>query len=271
METTSYFVHFYRMNRLRVFCLLFPVVFQIPAAAQNTAVRDSSRHAEKAIASASTVWWKKAEWIVPATLVVSGSLLAMDKDADEFFISNYEVWEERNEKFINFSDRVDDYLQHVPSAATFIMSLSGVQGKHDLPNQAALFIKSEILIAAIVFPLKQITLENRPDSYKRNSFPSGHTTQAFMAATFLSREYGYKSVWISVGAYTMATTVGVFRILNNRHWLSDILVGAGIGILSTNVVYATHQNRWGKRSGRELTVMPLINNGATGIYLGFKW
>ena len=45
------------------------------------------------------------------------------------------------------------------------------------------------------------------------------------------------SPWISVGGYVVATTVGVSRILNNRHWISDVLAGAGIGILSVEFGY----------------------------------
>lgn len=88
-----------------------------------------------------------------------------------------------------------------------------MKGKHNLANQTALYIKSELLTLASVYTLKYTVGETRPDSGKRNSFPSGHTAQAFAAATFLSKEYGHKSVWISIGGYATATTVGVFRML----------------------------------------------------------
>lgn len=77
----------------------------------------------------------------------------------------------------------------------------------------------------------------RPDNSTRNSFPSGHTATAFMTAHMLHMEYGDVSPWISVGGYTVATVVGVSRQLNNRHWISDVLSGAGIGILSVEFGY----------------------------------
>ena len=46
-----------------------------------------------------------------------------------------------------------------------------------------------------------------------------------------------RSPWYSIGAYTAATLTGLSRQMNNKHWLSDVLVGAGIGILSTEVGY----------------------------------
>lgn len=75
----------------------------------------------------------------------------------------------------------------------------------------------------------------RPDGSNNKSFPSGHTATAFMAATMLHKEYGGRSPWYSIAGYSMATVTGVSRMLNNKHWLSDVLVGAGIGILGVSV------------------------------------
>ncbi len=58
-----------------------------------------------------------------------------------------------------------------------------------------------------------------------------------MTATMLAKEYGYKSPWIGIGAYTVATATGMMRMANNKHWLSDVLTGAGIGIISTELGY----------------------------------
>jgi hypothetical protein len=223
-------------------------------------------------APAASIRLHRARYIIPAALIASGTIMMFETDADEFFLSNFEVREERNENFFNFSNHLDDYLQHVPSATTFILSVSGVKGKHDLPNQIALYVKSELVMLTAVYALKYSVGESRPDTGQKNSFPSGHTAQAFTAATFLSREYGYKSIWISVGAYTAATTVGVFRMLNNRHWVSDVLVGAGIGILSTNLVYSTHRNRWGNNHKTStLRVDPFSAYGSNGVSLRYKF
>jgi len=214
--------------------------------------------------------FRKASWIVPSALMTTGTLIMLDKDADEFFLSNLEVREERNENFINFSNHLDDYLQHVPSLTTFVLSVSGVPGKHNLSNQTALFVKSELVMLATVYGLKYSVGEARPDTGQRNSFPSGHTAQAFTAATFLVKEYGYNSIWIPIGAYTAATTVGVFRMLNNRHWISDVLVGAGIGMLSTELIYRTHQEKWGAHKKHQLQAIqinPFSMYGTNGVSL----
>lgn len=215
---------------------------------------------------------KGKAFIAPTCLMITGTVAMLDTDADEFFLSNFEIREERNENFMTFSNHADDYLQHLPSAAAFILSLRGIEGKHTLPNQLALYLKSELVMFTIVYPLKYTVSEARPDTGSKNSFPSGHTAQAFTAATFLSKEYGYKSIWISVGAYSVATTVALFRMLNNRHWISDVLVGAGIGILSTELVYKTHQNKWVTKSKpTEISLRPFSSYGSQGVLLTYKF
>lgn len=209
-------------------------------------------------------------YIVPLTLIASGGIMLLDKDGDEFFLNNTGVREERNENFRSFATHVDDYLQHAPALATFVLSIGGVKGKHDLANQAAIYLKSEFLMLASVYGLKKTVGEARPDSGRRNSFPSGHTAEAFVGATFLAREYGYHTPWIGMSAYAAATAVGACRVLNNRHWLSDVLVGAGMGMLSTELVFRTHKNHWGRAGqDRAVEVDPFFGYGASGLSLSY--
>jgi membrane-associated phospholipid phosphatase len=178
----------------------------------------------------------------------------------------------RNENYPNFKTGKDDWIQYVPLVATYTLSFSGVPGKHDLANQTALLCKSAILMTAIFFSLKYTNIETRPDGHDNASWPSGHTEQAFAAASLLQKEYGYKSIWYSIGGYTVATSVGVLRILNNKHYLPDVLIGAAAGILSTNLVYLTHQNRWGKNKTKrksQAILMPTYFKGP-GIYFCLK-
>jgi len=160
---------------------------------------------------------------------------------------------------------VDDYLQHSPIIIVYGLNWLGVKGKNDFANRTAILIKSEMMVGILTFSLKRITAVPRPDTKESTSFPSGHTAQAFAAATFMAKEYGHKSIWYSIGAYTVATGVGAMRVMNNRHWISDVMVGAGIGILSTNLAYLTHQYRWGnKNKGGQTIVMPSYD-GQTGM------
>lgn len=177
----------------------------------------------------------------------------------------YQVQEERNRGIPNFRNNADDYLQYSPIFIVYGLNGLGVKGKNDFANRTAILIKSELMLGVLTFSLKRITAIPRPDTKALTSFPSGHTAQAFAAATFMAREYGYKSIWYSIGAYTVATGVGAMRVMNNRHWIPDVLVGASIGILSTNLAYLTHQYRWGKTNKRSQTSVIPSYNGQAGM------
>ncbi len=201
----------------------------------------------------------------PITLITLG-LLTLDEDE---FIDRFHILEEKNENAAFYNMHIDDFLQYAPAVAVYGLNISGVKGKNSVIEETFLLLKSELLMSAVVYTLKTTTDVPRPDNSTYNSFPSGHTAQAFVAATFLHKEYGHKSIWYSIGGYSIATTVGVMRVMGNRHWLSDVFVGAGIGILSTELVYATHQYKWSKRKVK-LTGLPTFNKGSYGVYLSLS-
>lgn len=138
----------------------------------------------------------------------------------------------------NFHNEIDNYTQYVPLALTIGLKMGGYESRSDWPRFWASAATSAAIMAGFVNGIKYTASEMRPDGSTRNSWPSGHTATAFMAATILHKEYGMtRSPWFSVGAYTLATATGVMRVLNNRHWISDVLSGAGIGIMSVELGY----------------------------------
>jgi len=178
----------------------------------------------------------------PASLIIGGLL---STGHSEEAIRN-EVAEERNHLIPRFRTKVDDYLQFSPLIVAFGLDAFGVKSKTDLINRTVILIKGEAMALTTVTLLKSATHTLRPDGSSYNSFPSGHTTQAFAAATFLNEEYKDRYPWIPYASYTVASSVGLLRVANNRHYISDVLVGAGIGFLSMKVAYWTHQYKWGK-------------------------
>ena len=138
-----------------------------------------------------------------------------------------------------FRVKVDDYLQYSPLVFTYGLKATGYEGRSQWGRMLVSNAFSAAIMAVLVNSIKYSVREMRPDGTSANSFPSGHTATAFMAATILHKEYGLtRSLWFSVGGYAMATGVGVFRVMNNRHWASDVMMGAGIGIISTELGYA---------------------------------
>lgn len=144
----------------------------------------------------------------------------------------------RNSYAPNFRYHYDDFLQYAPLAAVIGMKLGGVESRSSWGRMLASDAFSVTLMAVTVNSLKYSINRTRPDGSANNSFPSGHTATAFMAATIMHKEYGLtRSPLYSIGGYTVATATAFSRQLNNRHWLSDVLAGAGIGILSTELGY----------------------------------
>lgn len=138
-----------------------------------------------------------------------------------------------------FHNRADDYIQYAPMLLTYGLKATGYEGRSQWGRLLASNALSAAIMAGLVNGIKYTAAEERPDGSTSNSFPSGHTATAFMAATILHKEYGLtRSLWYSVGGYAVATGIGAFRVMNNRHWVSDVLTGAGIGILSTELGYA---------------------------------
>ena len=139
----------------------------------------------------------------------------------------------------DFKTKIDDYSQFFGPAMTVGLKVAGVEGRSDWGRFITSTALSYGIMAGFVNGIKYTAKEMRPDGSTANSWPSGHTATAFVGATILHKEYGMtRSPWYSVAGYGVATATGVMRVLNNRHWISDVLSGAGIGIMSGELAYA---------------------------------
>jgi membrane-associated phospholipid phosphatase len=76
-----------------------------------------------------------------------------------------------------------------------------------------------------------------------DSFPGGHSITAFSLATVLAMQYR-ESVWVPILAYTTATGVALSRVTENKHWLSDSLVGSVLGHVIGRLVVLNHRSRY---------------------------
>ncbi|MCX6270159.1 MAG: phosphatase PAP2 family protein [Bacteroidetes bacterium] len=152
-------------------------------------------------------------------------------------ISSYQVRDFRNRNFKDFSTPVDDYLVYAGPVMVAGLNTLGIKGSHNIPEEALLFSSCFLLTSIFTAVLKVETKVMRPDGSSRNAMPSGHTSTAFANATVMYLEYRNISPWYGVAAYTMAGSVGMLRIMNNRHWASDVLVGAGLGVIVTRTIY----------------------------------
>ena len=161
------------------------------------------------------------------------------KGEKKYFAQQYQNSHANTRLITNFKTGIDDYSQYFGPAMTVGLKLGGVEGRSKWGRLAASAAMSYGIMAGFVNGIKYTAKELRPDGSTRNSWPSGHTATSFVGATILHKEYGLtRSPWYSIAGYGVATATGVMRVLNNRHWVSDVLSGAGIGIMSGELAYA---------------------------------
>ena len=180
------------------------------------------------------------------------------------------IREIRNRYIPEFKNGFDDNLQYAPAAAVFGLKIAGVKGRNNLGRATLSYAASVGIMAILVNGIKYTAKVERPDGSAKNSFPSGHTANAFNNASFLHKEYGPVNPLYSIGGYGAATLTGLGRNLNNRHWVSDVLAGAGIGILSTELGYFFIDKIY-KNKGDNLGMLSNFEGNGNPSFLALKF
>lgn len=206
--------------------------------------------------------------ILPTSLIVSGAFIT-----EKILETNLQK-DIRNGAGMDFSTTLDDYLRYAPMAELAIANIIGLQSKNHWFDQAKNLFIIDLASLAIVRPLKSIVKRSRPNNmYIYNSFPSGHTTLAFSNATLLYYEYIDHHPVFAYSGYVFATATGALRVLNDRHWVADVLVGAGIGMLITHIVYALEPlKNWNPfLEKKQLSFAPIINRDELKLSINWKF
>lgn len=153
-------------------------------------------------------------------------------------------------------DRGTQFLQYAPLALPWVMKAAGTPTRSGWGRMAVSQGLAAVIMAGTVKGLKSGVTSLRPDGSDTHSFPSGHTAWAFMGATAAAHELAGHSAWYALGAYTVATGVAVERVLDRHHYPADVMAGAGIGIISTELGYILGDIIFGQRqlaiTGRQL-------------------
>ncbi len=140
--------------------------------------------------------------------------------------------------FKKYDRDMEDYgVAILPMATNWVLKLAGVESRSKTKRMLTANALAVMIEAGVVKTMKLAFDERRPDGDGMDAFPSGHSALAFVGATVLHREFGHHSPWISVGGYATATASQMLRLKHNRHWVHDTFVGAGVGIMSTNLAY----------------------------------
>jgi membrane-associated phospholipid phosphatase len=116
-------------------------------------------------------------------------------------------------------------------------------------------IRAQAVDSLLTGGLKIATQRTRPDGGS-DSFPSGHTSATFATAAVIQSHFGWAA---GAAGYGVASFVGWSRIRSDRHWLSDVVFGSAIGVVSGRSVARTHTSKW--------TVAPAKTQGGFAVYV----
>jgi len=133
-----------------------------------------------------------------------------------------------------------DAVEHAGDVGAILLPVGSATGALVAKDHKGLaqLAESYASAMAVVYVLKPLVDRTRPDG-GHQSFPSGHATSAFAGAAFLQRRYG----WALGGpAYVVASFVAYSRVESDRHYTSDVLAGAAIGV-ATNLVFTHRRER----------------------------
>ncbi|MCG2611465.1 phosphatase PAP2 family protein [Flavobacterium sp. SM15] len=213
---------------------IIALMTSLQAVAQNAIDKDSVSVKSEVLVSENLKFNYK-QLIIP-TVLISYGIIAFDNN--ELLGLNTQIKAEVAEH-IDEKITIDDFSQYVPATSVYLLNNLGVKGKNNLKDRSIIIGTSYLIVAVSVTGLKHATKVERPDGSSFNSFPSGHTATAFAGAEFLWQEYKDTSCFYGIAGYLVASGTGLYRMLNNRHWLTDVAAGAGIGILSTKIAYWT--------------------------------
>lgn len=222
---------------------VIPIIFAAMLSAQSLQAQAQEPKFDSAtVARANKPIFRK--WEVIGVLGTTALALAFDKPL-------LNTIQDPNDTFgrsvSDFGNALGNGLYVYPTllAASIAGKVAGSRGVYGVSSRA---LKSTLLAGVSVIIVKSIIgrerpfVNNNPFKFhpinfkdKTNSFPSGHTTLAFALATSFAREI--KGTWDDVLFYSMATATAYARMHDNKHWMSDVVFGAGLGITATRFIH----------------------------------
>lgn len=218
---------------------------------------------------------KTKHFIIPTLLLSAGIIVREQKYKTEIYNFHDNLLKDK------FKFKYDDVLQCLPTTLAVLGKPFSIQSKSSYEQLCTNQVVSLTLSGLLVRVLKLGINDKRPNTYGVHSFPSGHTTTAFNAATLMFLEYKDSNLAFASSGYAIAIATGFFRISNNKHWVSDVLAGAGIGMTTAYLVHNWSPNLFKyvekyifpqNASSTQIISYPIIseNSFGLGLRLNFK-
>src|SRR5215212_4846055 len=211
-----------------------------------------------------------AKWMIPAGI---GALALFTTDritGDEIFESDRQV---KPSRIVSYAGSV-----YGLGAVATTFYLAGRKRNDDRARETGI-LSAEALINSMIVSgaLKEITQRARPlEGRERseffdggNSFPSGHSMQAWSVAAVIANEYHDRKL-VKVAAYGVASVVSVARFTQHKHYLSDVLVGSAAGYFIGRYVYEAHHRDPSVTQSRWPEIVPKYDH-ARQYGVGLRW
>ncbi len=249
------------MSNIRSFLLFIIILFHFNAIGQIDSLIQKDKKPPKSFLKQS---------IVPLSLITTGLIINYSNGS----FGKENIQKKIQESFPDFHSSADEYLLFVPTIMMYSADLLKIESKNDVFTQTKYLAIAGIANNIITIGIKNLTKEQRPNDWEHYSFPSGHTSNAFVMATVLHHEFVDSSPWLAYSGYLFATATGVLRVLNNYHWVSDVLVGAGIGIIVTDLVYRFEPlKNWNpfKNKKTKVIMSPTFLENKFGLYANIQF
>lgn len=177
---------------------------------------------------------KPSGLIVPGALLIYGGLKPVVNGIPKL---DDRIMTHMQNYYPNFHTNAGDYLMWVPSASVYAIDAFHVKTQHTFKEHLILDIGSVLVTGGLGFGMREISKHISVYNTHDTKFPSGHTANAFRGAEIVHQELKYSHPFLSYTGYAVATGVGLLRIYTKAHLLSEVLAGAGLGILSTKLTY----------------------------------
>jgi membrane-associated phospholipid phosphatase len=136
-----------------------------------------------------------------------------------------------------FHTNAESYLMWSPTASIYLLDAFKIKARHSFKEHLILDGGSIVITGGLGYAMRLISRDVKVYTTHNTKFPSGHTANAFRGAEMLHQELKYKNELLSYSGYLVATGVGILRIYNKDHLLTEVLAGAGLGISSTKLTY----------------------------------
>lgn len=182
----------------------------------------------------------EVHYLKPTALIVPGTFLiysGLKPFVDDIGKLDNRIMANVQANYPNFHTNAADYLMWVPSASVYAMDALKVKTKHTFTQHLMLDAGSILITGGLGYGMRIVSKHIKAYDSNNTKFPSGHAANAFRGAEFLHQELKDVSPVFSYSGYVVATGVGLLRIYNKNHLLTEVLAGAGLGILSTKLTY----------------------------------